>query len=69
MDLILGGDKFWHLQMVCRFHGNGDIGNLTIDTFFSIGLWFIGINDLPISLIRYKVVVLVLGDEATEAFP
>ena len=54
--------------MVCRFHGNGDIRNLTIDTFLRVGLWLIGIDDLTIPFVRYKVVVSVLGNEATEAF-
>mgnify|MGYP003101086176 CR=1 FL=1 len=68
MNLVFRGDKFWHFQMVCRFHRNSDIGNLAIDAFLCIGLRLIGIDNLTIPLVRYKVVVSVFGNEASEAF-
>lgn len=52
--------------MVCRFHGDGDVGDGVVDLFFRTGQRFITEHHLTIALIRTEEGVSVMGDEPTE---
>ena len=65
-DGIFAADQFRHLQVVGCLHGNGDVGNLPVDGVLRIRQRFVGIDDLPVPLIRLKVVGAVLGDEPSQ---
>ena len=52
--------------MVCRFHGDGDVGNLLINGILRIRQQLVAVDDLPVALIRHEIVGAVLGDEASQ---
>ena len=67
LHLILGRDQLRHLQVIGTFHGNRNIRNLSVDGFLCIGQRFVGVDDLPVALVRHEVVVSVLRDKPAKA--
>ena len=52
--------------MVGGFHGDGDIGYLLINGILRIWQRLVAVDDLPVALVRLKVVGAVSGDEASQ---
>ena len=61
-------DTFRHIQVVYRFHGNGDVGYLPVNGIFRTGERFVRIDGHPVPFVRQKVAVSVRGEKATEPF-
>ena len=67
LHLILGRDQLRYLQIIGAFHGNRNVRNLFIDGILCIRQRLVGIDDLPVALIRHEVVVSVLCDKSAKA--
>ena len=65
-DLHLVHHTFWHLQVVCRLHGDSDVGDGIVDLFLRTGQRFVAEHHLPVALVRLEESVAVMGDEPTE---
>ena len=59
--------KLWHRQVVGRFHGNGDVGNLLVDGLLCAGQRKIIVYDLSVGAPRHEIVLPVVGNEPSEA--
>ena len=49
--------------MIGCFHGDGDVGNLLIDSLLISGQGSVGEHHLSVSLVWYKVILPILRDE------
>ena len=65
-DSIFAADQFRHFQMVGCFHGDGDVGYLLVNGVLRIRQRLVAVDDLPVALVRLKVVGAVLGDEPSQ---
>ena len=65
-DLYLVHHAFWHLQVVCRLHGDGDVRDSVVDFLFRAGQRFVAEHHLPVALVRLEEGVAVMGDEPAE---
>ena len=54
--------------MVDCFHGNSNVGDFLIYSFFRIGKRFVGIHDIAVLLVRLEVFVSELSNESSQAF-
>ena len=52
--------------MVGCLHRNGDVGDLSVDGILCIGQRFVGVDDLPVPLVRHEVVGAVFGDKPSK---
>ena len=65
-DRYLVHHTFWHLQVVCCFHGDGDVRDGFVDLFLRTGQRLVAEHHLPVALVRLEEGVAVMGDEPTE---
>ena len=68
-DLDLIHDALWHLEVVCSFHGDGDVGDFLMDGILCTGEGLVGEHHLSVTLVRLEVGVAVMGDESSQPLP
>ena len=62
-DTVLTLDQLGHPQMVGGFHGDGDVGNLLINSLLGSGQGNVGEHHLPVALVRHEVILTILRNE------
>lgn len=55
--------------MVNCFHGNGNVRNLIVYSFFCIGQRLVGIHEIAVLLVGLEVFVPILPNESAEPLP
>ena len=68
IDLVFAGYEFWHLQVVRRFHRNGDIRDFPVYGLLGSGLRTVAVNDMSVHGVRHEILLSIIGDKPTEAF-
>ena len=63
IHLIAGGNELWHLQVICGFHGDRDVGDQPVDLFLCTWKGLVGEHHLPIAFVRQEKPGAVLADE------
>ena len=62
-DAVFALDQLWHPQMVCGFHGDGDVGDFLVNPLLGSGQRCIGEHHLSVALIRFEVILPILRNE------
>ena len=58
-----------HLQMVGGLHGDADVADQVVNLLFSTLTQLVAVYDFPVSLVRDKEALPIVGDEPTQPLP
>ena len=69
IHFIAGGNELWHMQVICGFHGNRDVGDQPVDLFLRPWKGLVGKHHLPIALVRQEEPGAVLPNKPPQPLP